>query len=484
MNKCWNFRTDYGGVKMKRFMIFYLLIILLLILIIVLPAEQPSKEILPDDFSARAFDHIVHLSQLGHRQVGTENDRLAIRYIIEQIEQMGLDVEVQPFEFESFEYTNVDLKVGDRRFDVVGLGFNPYKDKRIYEGEALLIDLNGSAIPYSPEEIEGQTVITNIWRGHFRLLRFKPELIIYVDSDVFEEMKSHGELHLKLEVEGRYKKYRSANIIGTVGNGGSSLNRESLSNRRPSLNRESSSKESSSTNGSSSAKEFLITAHFDTYRQNNPGASDNASGIGVLLELARHFKEIEDDLDCIVKFVAFGAEEIGIIGSRNYLYNNTQSLRQCELLFNIDDVGGNRSVVVEMTGGVSGIPETKCVSQIPESVKAYPWEGVDSYWRMLPEDDLMKIFTASNHPDWLVDIINKSVDELGYVIQPTGTHGSDQLAFAQAGIVTSGIGIISTNSHTPRDIPEEINKKSLKIAGEITAHVVLNAIKRFSPSYQ
>ena len=142
------------------------------------------------------------------------------------------------------------------------------------------------------------------------------------------------------------------------------------------------------------------------------------------------------------------------------------------------------SVQIEMTGGVNGIPETKCVSQIPESVKAYPWEGVDSYWRMLPEDDLMKIFTASNHPDWLVDIINKSVDELGYVIQPTGTHGSDQLAFAQAGIVTSGIGIISTNSHTPRDIPEEINKKSLKIAGEITAHVVLNAIKRFSPSYQ
>jgi hypothetical protein len=113
-----------------------------------------------------------------------------------------------------------------------------------------------------------------------------------------------------------------------------------------------------------------------------------------------------------------------------------------------------------MTGGVSGIPETKCVSQIPESVKAYPWAGIDSYWRMLADD------------------------ELGYDIQPTGTHGSDQLAFAQAGIVTSGIGIISTNSHTPRDIPEEINKESLKIAGEIAAHVVLNAIKRFSPSYQ
>jgi Zn-dependent M28 family amino/carboxypeptidase len=225
-------------------------------------------------------------------------------------------------------------------------------------------------------------------------------------------------------------------------------------------------------------KEFLITAHFDTYRQNNPGASDNASGIGVLLELARHFKEIEDDLDCVVKFVAFGAEEIGIIGSRNYLYNNTESLHRCELLFNIDDVGGSQSAVVEMIGGVVGIPEKKCVSQIPESVKTCPWEGVESYWRMLPDDDLLKIFSVSNHPDWLVDVIAKSVDDLGYEIQPTGTHGSDQLSFAQAGIVTSGIGIMSPNSHTPQDRPEGIDKKSLMIAGEITAHVVLGAIER------
>ena len=444
---------------MKRFIIFYLVIILLLILIVALPGQQPSNEILPDDFSTKAFDHIVYLSQLGHRQVGTRNDRLAIRYITDQFEHMELDVEVQPFEFESFEYTNVDFEVGDKRFDVIGLGFNPYENKRNYEGKTLLIDLKNSVIPYAPEEIEGKAVVTNNWMGHFRLLPFKPALIIYVDSTTFEEMKSHGEIHFKLEIEGEYRKYRSANIIGKVGNGGSS------------------------SNGKSSSKEFLITAHFDTYRQDNPGASDNASGIGVLLELARHFKEIEGELNCIVKFVAFGAEEIGIIGSRNYLYNNTQSLRQCELLFNIDDVGGNGSVLVEMTGGVNGIPETKCVSQIPERVKTYPWEGVDSYWRMLADDDLMRIFTASNHPKWLVDVINKSVEELGYNIQSTGTHGSDQLAFAQAGIVTSGIGIISVNSHTSQDIPEEINQKSLEIAGKITASVVLNSIQRSRENY-
>jgi hypothetical protein len=436
-------------------------LIILFMLIGALPAQPLNKGLLPDDFSERVFNHIVHLARLGHRQVGTENDRLTIRYIKEQFEHMDVDVEVQPFEFESFEYTELNLKVEDKKFDAVGLGFDPYKNKRKYEGMALLIDLNDSVISYAPEEIEGKTVITNNWRGHFRLLGFKPELIIYVGSDDFEEIRSQGKLHFILEIKGEYRKFGSANIIGSVGNG------------------RALSREGSSSNVDFSTKEYLITAHFDTYRQDNPGASDNASGVGVLLELARYFKEIEDDLGCIVKFVAFGAEEIGIIGSRNYLYSNIDSLQRCELLFNIDDVGGDRSVLVEMTGGVSGIPDTKSVSQIPHSVKEYPWEGVDSYWRMLPDDDLLKIFTVSNHPDWLVDAINKSVEKLEYDIQPTGTQGSDQLAFAQAGIVTSGIGIISGFSHSPQDIPSRINKKSLGKAGEITAHVVLNSIKRF-----
>jgi len=438
---------------MKHLKIVYLLVVLLSNLAQNFPGQQPSAEILPEDFSTKVFTHIIHLARMGHRHVGTENDKLAVQYIKDQLENMNIDVEIQPFEFESFEYTNARFKVGDKQITVVGLGLNPYKNKRAYEGTAILIDLNDSKVRYNPEEIEGKTIVANNWNDHFRLFRYKPELIIYIDSLEFEKLRSHSKLSFKLNVEGEYKKYGSVNIIGKVGN-----------NR-------------------SSSKEILITAHFDTYRKNNPGASDNASGVGVVLELARYFKKIEDELKCTVKFIAFGAEEIGIIGSRNYLYDNAESLQRCELLFNIDDVGGNGPVLVEMTGGVNGIPETKCVSQIPENLRTYSWEGVSSKWRMLADEDLMKIMAASNHPQWLVDVVNKSVENLGYKIEPTGTLGSDQLTFAQAGIVTSGVGIISEHQHTPNDIPENINKKSLKTAGEIAAHVVLNTLKRFEEKY-
>jgi hypothetical protein len=115
---------------MRRLIIFYLVVILLLFFILAFPEEQPADEILPVDFSNRVFDHIVYLAGLGHRQVGTENDSLAIQYIRDQFETMGLDVKIQSFEFESFEYTNVSLEIGDKQFDVVGLGFNPYKNKQ------------------------------------------------------------------------------------------------------------------------------------------------------------------------------------------------------------------------------------------------------------------------------------------------------------------------------------------------------------------
>jgi alkaline phosphatase isozyme conversion protein len=47
------------------------------------------------------------------------------------------------------------------------------------------------------------------------------------------------------------------------------------------------------------------------------GIDDNASGIGMLLELANQIKDTPTENT--VKFVAFGAEEIGLKGSHEYI---------------------------------------------------------------------------------------------------------------------------------------------------------------------
>lgn len=65
-----------------------------------------------------------------------------------------------------------------------------------------------------------------------------------------------------------------------------------------------------------SSKEIIVGAHYDSVDAGK-GADDNASGVGVLLELAEQLKNIETPYT--VKFIAFGAEEDWFKGSRHYV---------------------------------------------------------------------------------------------------------------------------------------------------------------------
>jgi hypothetical protein len=63
-------------------------------------------------------------------------------------------------------------------------------------------------------------------------------------------------------------------------------------------------------------EEIIFCAHYDlAYR--SPGANDNASGVEVLMRLAETMKDHRPKKT--VRFVAFGAEEWGILGSHFYV---------------------------------------------------------------------------------------------------------------------------------------------------------------------
>ena len=69
----------------------------------------------------------------------------------------------------------------------------------------------------------------------------------------------------------------------------------------------------------------------------HPGADDNASGTAAVLELARRFRERPTPRSVIV--LAFGAEELGLIGSRVFVDNAPVKLRHIVLAVNLDMVG-------------------------------------------------------------------------------------------------------------------------------------------------
>ena len=405
-------------------------------------SQVSENSLLSSDYSEKGYHHIENLVEIGLRPAGSENEMKAAEYIKNQFLEMGLSTEIETFDYKSFEFESLDLEINEEHFIPNGLGFMPYENKMEYNGKAFLIDSKKSFDIYPLDSIAGNTIISNNFTSHFKLMSLQPDHIIYLDSTEFRKLKAGSALTFKLKIMGKYQDLKSPNVIAQIGE------------------------------SSSQKKEIIIGAHLDSYRT-SPGASDNGSGVGSIIELARYFKKMENDLNCVIRFISFGAEELGILGSRKYVEMHKESLKKCVLYYNIDDVGGNGLGAIETLGGVIEAPE-KLKDDLSISLAQNPWEGVNSYWRILPAPYIMGFVRTINHPQWLVDIITNSVDESGYEIHFAENLGADQMSFAHEGIVSTSIGITCDRPHTPYDNLDLINKASLQKAGEISVNYFKN----------
>jgi hypothetical protein len=86
------------------------------------------------------------------------------------------------------------------------------------------------------------------------------------------------------------------------------------------------------------------------------GADDNASGTALLLEVARRFAALPERPDRTLLFLAFGAEEIGAIGSRYWVQHPTVPLANVVAMINADMVGRLRDdrLIVDGVGTSAG----------------------------------------------------------------------------------------------------------------------------------
>ena len=72
-----------------------------------------------------------------------------------------------------------------------------------------------------------------------------------------------------------------------------------------------------------------------------PGADDNATGIAAMLEMARVLGEAGTSFDFDLIFVAFQAEELGLLGSAAFADSVAQSDQEVLFVFNMDMLGYN-----------------------------------------------------------------------------------------------------------------------------------------------
>lgn len=105
--------------------------------------------------------------------------------------------------------------------------------------------------------------------------------------------------------------------------------------------------------GTEQPDSFLVfTAHYDHIGRMGdvyfPGANDNASGTALLLELAQYYAQ--NPAKYSVVFMAFAAEEAGLLGSRFFCENPLFSLQKIKFLTNLDLLGtGDGLMVVNAT---------------------------------------------------------------------------------------------------------------------------------------
>ena len=69
------------------------------------------------------------------------------------------------------------------------------------------------------------------------------------------------------------------------------------------------------------------------------GADDNASGVAGLLELARHYSTNHIKEPYNILFIGFGAEELGLLGSKYFTENPTIPLNSVQWMLNMDMIG-------------------------------------------------------------------------------------------------------------------------------------------------
>ena len=407
---------------------------------------RPSDAVSPG-FDGRARQQVQAMVAVGPRPAESRGEQRAAQYIAGQFKSMGLTARIEPFDFESFEVSRVELKVDGTSLRPEGLGIDPYATGRgasplVASGRFVLVDPGESST--WPDSLEDRILLTAQSDDpslHFRLAARRPRCIVYLGPADFARVRGSSGRQLTMRIQGRLKTGHSRNVVAHLG-------------------------------ASEPAPQIILGAHLDAYRH-APGASDNASGLAALLELARQLgqEQLPDGLG--ISFVAFGGEEMAVLGSRHYVARHADELSHCALALVCDNLGGDGPVRIERSGGRAMPPANPGRSQCPEAYLGRTWEGIGYPWRLIPPPALYAAMGTPYHPEWLGECIDAATRELDFPTKfATGVLGSDEMAFAQAGVATCCIGAVNNRAHTPGDLPASVNFERVAQSTDAAARIV------------
>ena len=301
-------------------------------------------------------DLIIH--RLPGRFPGTPGDLGSVKFMVEKLESYGVEnVHYETYEIPGWRRGKATLEITSpikKEFEVISL---PHSIAG--EIETTLIDLGAghpSEYDERKDEIEGNIVMVSsklplgVSRMH-RSEKFNRSVMVgakgwifmnhypaygpptggispiipaigisYEDGTFLQRLvKREGEVKVRIKTTDKNMPVETYNVVGEIP-------------------------------GTSKGKEYLVTGcHYDGH-DISQGALDPASGVVVVMEMARVLNMVKSKLKRRIKFLLFGAEETGLHGSRYYVKAHQDELDDCRFMLNLDSAGGAGKKGVIFTG--------------------------------------------------------------------------------------------------------------------------------------
>lgn len=245
----------------------------------------------------------------------------------------GVDYLIQPYSPGiSGTFPTINLDVNDLNYDTLLNVFGraagkiiivaPYKREDFNKEQLVQIDNLTNFLTYSQGNPAAGTIfLTNeklTW-GASSTRYSKPTFYVKDDS----APGSISEISVDIGNEFN-EKYKSRNVIGFV-------------------------------EGENSDSIVVLTAHYDHLGMMGsqtmfPGANDNASGVAMLLNLAQYYSTNKPKYNTV--FIAFGGEELGLVGSKYFVQNPLIDLKKIKFLLNFDMAGTGDDGIQVVNGSV------------------------------------------------------------------------------------------------------------------------------------
>lgn len=266
----------------------------------------------------RAYEHLEHLAvKIGPRLTGSAGEHKAARYIEKAFKSVGLKTRLQKLPVTTFDNKKCVFEVKDgakwRAVKCEPIMQTPSTPARGLEADIHFLE-SGSPEFFS-SEMKGKLVL--ICGGiapenRPKFLSFKPKALIMIEGGI-------GENPIRVNMR-TGKEYGNLPMVRILHLDGLDIVKKALTRAR--LTMINTEKKSHSLNviGEKTGSEFadeivVICGHYDT-SMGISGASDNAGGTALVIELARIFAN--EPTKRTLRFIAFAAEETGLNGSCFY----------------------------------------------------------------------------------------------------------------------------------------------------------------------